>query len=157
MLQLVSYLGSQMDRWAHFLGGRPLRDQDAVLDLLFDPDKGLGLNIVRYNIGGGADLAVDSHLRDQPAAFLAVPGFRAAPTSDYDWSADMAQRAILFGAKKRGADLFEAFSNSPPPWMTYNGAVTGSNEFGIDNLKPDYYEAFADYLTEVVPRIPRPP
>ncbi|WP_434749904.1 hypothetical protein [Paenibacillus amylolyticus] len=45
--------GTSLAWWANDLGG--WKDQnkvDEVMDLIFDPVKGLGLNIVRYNIGG---------------------------------------------------------------------------------------------------------
>ena len=45
--------------------------------------------------------------------------------------------------------ILEAFSNSPPYWMTKSGCASGSTD-GSNNLKDDSYDAFADYLTEVV-------
>jgi O-glycosyl hydrolase len=45
--------------------------------------------------------------------------------------------------------ILEAFSNSPPYWMTNSGCASGSSDGG-NNLKDDSYDAFADYLTEVV-------
>lgn len=138
--------GTSLCWWGNFVGGLPKEDFDYVVDLLFDPRKGLGMNIVRYNIGGGADLTIDTNLRP----FGDVPGFKAGPNEPYDWTADKRQRAVLFAARDKGANIFEAFNNSPPPWMTFSGSVTGNWKNGQDNLNPKYYEAFADYLTEVV-------
>ena len=45
--------GTSLAWWANDLGG--WEDQtkvDEIMDLIFDPAQGLGLNIVRYNIGG---------------------------------------------------------------------------------------------------------
>src|SRR5690606_6536211 len=47
------------------------------------------------------------------------------------------------------AVIFEAFSNSPPYWMTKSGCASGSAD-GSNNLEDDAYDDFADYLTEVV-------
>lgn len=138
--------GTSLCWWANFVGGLPKEDFDYVVDLLFDPRKGLGMNIVRYNIGGGADLTFDTNLRP----FGDVPGFKSGPNEPYDWTADKRQRAVLFAARDKGANVFEAFNNSPPHWMTLSGSVTGNWKKGQDNLNPKYYEAFADYLTEVV-------
>ncbi|KAG0584644.1 hypothetical protein KC19_3G225400 [Ceratodon purpureus] len=138
--------GTSLCWWANFVGGLPKEDFDYVVDLLFDPRKGLGMNIVRYNIGGGADLTFDTNLRP----FGDVPGFKSGPNEPYDWTADKRQRAVLFAAREKGANIFEAFNNSPPHWMTLSGSVTGNWKKGQDNLNPKYYEAFADYLTEVV-------
>ena len=111
-----------LDRWANFVGGLPEVDMDYVVDLIFDQRKGLGFNIARYNIGGGADLKFDTNMRP----FADLPGFKADENAEYDWSADERQRKVLLGAKLRGANLFEAFNNSPPPWMTRSGSVTGT-------------------------------
>jgi O-glycosyl hydrolase len=57
---------------------------------------------------------------------------------------------VLLRIAERGTDVvFEAFSNSPPYWMTESGCASGSNDGG-NNLRDDSYDAFADYLTEVV-------
>lgn len=115
-----------MGRWANFVGGLPKDDFDYVVDLLFDPKKGLGMNIVRYNIGGGADLTFDTNLRP----FGDIPGFKSGPDAPYDWSVDKRQRDVLFAARERGANIFEAFNNSPPCWMTLSGSVTGMYPVG---------------------------
>ena len=51
--------------------------------------------------------------------------------------------------EKRPDAIFEAFSNSAPWWMTYSGCVGGNVNANDDNLKPEYYEAFAHYLVDV--------
>ncbi|RIB27657.1 Glycoside Hydrolase Family 30 protein [Gigaspora rosea] len=78
-----------------------------------------------------------------------VPGFRPCKNCDYNWTSDANQRWILFAAKDRGADVFEAFSNSPPYWMTYSNCSSGGRN-STNNLNFSYYDAYADYLTEVV-------
>lgn len=46
--------GTSLAWWANVLGGwKDKQKENEVMDLLFDPDRGLGLTIVRYNIGGG--------------------------------------------------------------------------------------------------------
>jgi O-glycosyl hydrolase len=117
------------------------------MDLVFSEEKGLGLNIVRYNIGGGENPAHRHFLR--PGGD--VPGFKATPDAPYDWGADANQRWVLLESINRGVTITEAFSNSPPWWMTVSGSVTGSGPWPAQNsLKDDSYGAFADYLTEVV-------
>ena len=51
---------------------------------------------------------------------------------------------------KRGVHIVEAFSNSPPYYMTYSLCASGNTDARNDNLKPEYYDKFIDYLTEVV-------
>ena len=78
-----------------------------------------------------------------------MPGFESS-SGTWDWNADADQRAILQRLVSSGSNvIIEAFSNSPPYWMTKSGCASGSTD-GSNNLKDDSYDAFADYLTEVV-------
>jgi O-glycosyl hydrolase len=79
----------------------------------------------------------------------AIPGFEPS-AGTWAWDADANQRAILQRITERGTGVvLEAFSNSPPYWMTKSGCASGNTD-GSNNLKDDSYDAFADYLTEVV-------
>lgn len=138
--------GTSLAWWGHILGQWEDQEKfDEVMDLIFDADKGLGLNIVRYNIGGGEDPNIDENTL-RPGGD--VPGFQPEE-GVWDLEADAGQRNVMLAAFDRGATIAEAFSNSPPYWMTVSGSVTGSEDGG-NNLKDEYYDEFADYLTEVV-------
>ncbi|MCR5342652.1 MAG: xylosidase/arabinofuranosidase [Butyrivibrio sp.] len=72
---------------------------------------------------------------------------------NYDWDADKNQVNVLKAAiAKAGADNFiaEAFSNSPPYFMTVSGCSSGNNSASKDNLREDSVEAFATYMADVV-------
>lgn len=143
--------GTSLAWWAHVVGQFPEPARTDYLDKAFSLDKGLGLNIVRYNIGGGENpqyLAPNKQFLEYRAA---VPAFLKVDGS-YDWTADAGQRHVLREAMKRGANLLEAFSNSPPYFMTRSGSVTGQRDNlpeGLDNIKPESDAAFAAYLAEV--------
>ncbi|AOZ93424.1 glycoside hydrolase family 30 protein [Paenibacillus crassostreae] len=138
--------GTSLAWWGHVLGQWTNKEKlNEVMDLVFDPNKGLGLNIVRYNIGGGEDPNIENNTL-RPGGD--VPGFQPNE-GQWDWDADIGQRAVLLASLQRGVTIAEAFSNSPPYWMTNSGSVTGAVDGG-NNLKDEYYDAFADYLTEVV-------
>ncbi len=140
--------GTSLAWWAHVVGGFPEPIRSEYMDWAFDPVKGLGLTVVRYNIGGGENpqyLAPNKQFMEYRCA---VPGYEPSP-GQWDWSADANQRWVLREAIRRGANRLEAFSNSPPFWMTHSGSVTG-NQGGADNLKPDSFDTFADYLATVV-------
>ena len=137
--------GTSLAWWGHIVG--QWEEEQAfheLMDLIFDPAKGIGINIVRYNIGGGENPGLPSTLR--PGAD--VPGFQPEE-GRWDWEADAGQRRVLLEAIRRGVNIAEAFSNAPPYWMTVSGSVTGADDGG-DNLRDAYRAAFADYLTEVV-------
>lgn len=136
--------GTSLCWWANHVGGWSAAARDRVVDALVDPVTGLGYNIFRYNIGGGENPA-----HDHMGQYREMPGFQNSDGS-WSWDNDANQRAVLVSIAERGDDLiFEAFSNSPPYWMTESGCASGSND-GSDNLMSDSYDAFADYLTEVV-------
>lgn len=133
----LCWWADRVGRWSHDGIAR-------VADVLLDDEAGLGFNIFRYNIGGGDDPAHD-HL----GQYKDIDGFQS-PDGSFDWSRDPYQRAVLDELVAREQDLIlEAFSNSPPYWMTQSGCAAGSASGG-NNLKDDAYEPFAHYLTEVV-------
>lgn len=137
--------GTSLAWWGHAIGSWSQENMEKVADLVFDVDKGLGLNIVRYNIGGGENPAIE-HNTLRPGGD--VPGFQPKE-GQWDWEADQGQRRIMLAGIERGVDIVEGFSNSPPYWMTKSGSVTGAVDGG-NNLKDEYYQAFADYLSAVV-------
>ncbi len=71
---------------------------------------------------------------------------------NYDWDADKNQINILKAAIKASGDGFlaEAFSNSPPYFMTNSGCSSGATESSKDNLRADSYNAFAAYMADVI-------
>jgi O-glycosyl hydrolase len=130
--------------WANVVGGYSNRDEYA--DLIF---KDLKLNIVRYNVGGGEN-------PDGPGTLqlrAMVPGFEPK-RGVWDWDADRNQRWMLKAALKRGVNRVEAFTNSPPYWMTVSGSVTGAED-GTNNLKVACEDDFAVYLAEVIQHLSR--
>lgn len=132
--------GTSLAWWAHITGGFTNRDEYA--DLAF---RELGLNIVRYNIGGGENPA-----RSNTMEFRArIPGFQPEP-GKWDWTADANQRWMLRAAVARGANHVVAFAKSPPYWMTYSGSVTGARNGADDNLRREHEATFAEYLATVV-------
>jgi O-glycosyl hydrolase len=122
--------------------------QSQYMDLLYgDPATRLtlGFNIARYNIAGGDD-PTHTHMR----ADAQMEGFQSGPGTAFDWTRDAPQRRMLQDAKKRGANIFEAASYSPPYWMTVSGCSSGSSVAHQDNLRADMYESFVTYLATVV-------
>ena len=140
--------GTSLAWWAKVIGGFPEPARTDYLDRAFDLKKGLGLNVVRYNIGGGENPLYIAPNKQFIEYRGLVPSFQPEP-GKWDWNADANQRYVLQFAIAKGADQLEAFSNSPPHWMTHSGSASG-NHGGTDNLKPEFDRAFADYLAEVV-------
>lgn len=165
-----SYQHEPFDGWgtalvwfANVTGGWPDELRDQLADDLFG-EEGLNFNIARYNIGGGDSPETEPYMRKGGA----VPGYWNRPAAigtdqvnwwdpsnpdHWNWTADANQQWWLKAAQERGADTFEAFSNSAPYFMTQSGYVSGNWDPWQDNLKTDQYEEFATYLTTVVDRL----
>lgn len=142
--QTFEGFGTSLCWWANHVGGWAAPARDALVDAIVNPASGLGYSVFRYNIGGGDDPAHQHMDR-----YRDMPGFEPS-AGTWSWDADANQTAILQRILASGQDVIvEAFSNSPPYWMTKSGCASGSSD-GSNNLKDDSYDAFADYLTEVV-------
>ncbi|MFD0686979.1 glycoside hydrolase [Actinomadura fibrosa] len=113
---------------------------------------GLGLNIVRYNLGActwtertrGRRRMVES-----PAIVRRKQIGEFWDGEHWDWCADANQWAMLTKARDNGADTFEMFSVSPPWWMTANGNPSGAERGQDDNLLRSNQEAFAHLIAMV--------
>lgn len=145
--------GTSLCWWANRIGYSDALSQLAA-EAFCDPARGLGLNILRYNIGGGDDPAHDHITRTDSM----MPGYWRNPqteggtyTWDYDWEQDRNQRNVLEKCMNVYGEglMVEAFSNSPPYFMTESGCTSGAVSAFRDNLKPDAYGAFARYLADV--------
>ncbi len=143
--QTLEGWGTSLAWWGHVVGGWSDAKRNEIADLVFNPTTGLGLSVARYNVGGGDDPA---HHHMRPGGD--VPGYQ--PTRGaWNWEADANQRWMLGAARTRGATLCEAFSNSPPYWMTRSGCAAGAADGG-DNLRDEDIDTFAAYLAEVLAR-----
>ena len=128
--------------------------KERIAELLFSrkPDSagnplGIGLSAFRFNIGGGtAEQGAASGIRD--------PNHRVEcflnPDGTYDWSKQAGYVWFLKKAKDYGVEDLIAFSNTPPVQFTLNGLGYKLAKDSIANLKPDKYNAYADFLTEVI-------
>lgn len=148
--QSIEGWGSSLCWWAAQVGNWDESKVDSIVDLITSPDK-LNMNIFRYNIGAGDDPShIDGHMVKGKGKRAEMEGFKASSDAPYDWSADKGQRIMMLKIKgKRPDAIFEAFSNSPPHWMTFSGCSAGNIDPMHDNLKPEYYGAFCDYLVDV--------
>ena len=142
--------GTSICWWGHHLGENLTDAQlDSVVKALYDEKEGLGLNIARYNIGGGDD---PEHHHQREFDGRDMPGLT---DKDGKWNLanDRGQLKALQLTVKYGADILEAFSNSPPYYMTESGCSSGNHNSGENNLPDENFDDFAEYLAEAVYRI----
>ena len=142
--------GTSLCWWANRIGYSDVLAQKAA-DVLFNAETGLGMNIARYNIGGGDD-PTHHHITRTDSM---MPGFwvldEATGKPVFDGTQDENQRNVLLRAAAVCGDSFiaEAFSNSPPYYMTESGCSSGAVYASQNNLREDQVEAFAEYLAQV--------
>ncbi len=139
--------------WANMCGKWSDANIDQIVDWLVSPT-GLNYSIFRYNIGGGDDPLNRNctlhHMGSGKGLRAEMEGFKDSASADYNWSRDAAQRKIMLKIKEKRPDaVFEAFSNSAPYYMTFSGCCAGNTSASSDNLKPQYYSDFAQYLVDV--------
>ncbi|MBC3539144.1 glycoside hydrolase [Rufibacter sediminis] len=146
------------DAWScQFVGNWPENKKNAIADLLFSTQldangqpKGIGLSLWRFNIGAGSSQQGEqSGIKDEwrrAESFLDNDG-------SYNWQRQAGQVWFLKAAQARGVSKFLAFPNSPTVNLTRNGKAFASN--GTPNLAPARYEAFSDYLADVIQGVER--
>jgi O-glycosyl hydrolase len=143
--QTIQGWGTSLAWWAEATGSWSLASRQALATMLFSPAQGIGLNAVRYNIGGvTAGVSCASSFR----AGAAVPSFEPSSGS-YDWSRDPAQVWWLQQAQNLGANQLTGVAYSPPAWMTVSGCSAGAATAHTDNLASSNYQAYANYLAAV--------
>jgi galactan endo-1,6-beta-galactosidase len=147
--------GNSLAWWARAIGGTANADHYADLiytDKTIDGYPGLGLNIVRYNVGGGGVNQPRENKGAKLQWYMDIHGYWADPKSSdpaaWNWSVDENQRSMMQKARRRGANLFEMFSDSPMWWMNSNRSTAGSSTGG-DCLMPENYDRFTFYLASV--------
>lgn len=132
----------------------PVEKREKMAELLFSKakaadgsPKGIGLSAWRFNIGGGTAEQGDSSgikdFRKRVECFL-------SPDGTYDWNKQAGYQWFLRKAKTYGVENLIAFSNTPPVQFNQNGRGFKTVKDYKANLKPDKYDAYADFLTEVI-------
>ncbi len=161
--------GTSIGWWGNRVGYSDELAQQAA-ELFFSED-GLGLDIVRYNVGGGDDPAHNHVTRsDSKLPCFAVPTYNEDGTLKrdengdveytYNWDNDKNQMNVLRRIKEQNPNVhIEGYTNSPPWFMAKTGCSGGgtvhmaSNGTDVDyieeNLDPSNYDNFATFLGDV--------
>ena len=142
--QTMEGFGASACWWSQEVGGWD--NLDEIIDLLYSEEKGIGLDIYRYNLGGGsqADTAIGDWRR-RAENFLSSSSDINNPDT-YNWDADVNARKTLASAQRANSNLkVTLFSNTAPVSLTDNGK--GYCDTGVkQNLSESNYQAFANYV-----------
>ncbi|MCR4903628.1 MAG: xylosidase/arabinofuranosidase, partial [Butyrivibrio sp.] len=95
---------------------------------------------------------LDKHTQEWYEENFVRADFDCGYAWNYDWDADANQINVVKAAAAQSGEDFiaEAFSNSPPYFMTVSGCSSGNFDAGEDNLRADSYTAFANYMADVI-------
>ncbi len=118
---------------------------------------GLGFNFARYNAGassansvnGQSMVILDIPVSRQMQGFWLNPSSTNPASTNWNWSLDANQRAMLLNAQALGANRFELFANSPMWWMCANFNPAGNGTGTTDNLASSNYDEFAIELATI--------
>ncbi len=151
--QVIQGWGSSMAWWANWAGGLNDSQRNSLADALFDPNKGIGLNVLRYNFGadGPGNVCHNSIAAGKAGVYTNIPTYKPTAAGNYDWAQDANQRWVLQAAQNRGANVFEGFVNSPPAWMLTNNCTSGAGG-NAENLSSAHYDDYTSYLTTIAKR-----
>ena len=114
---------------------------DRCIELMYDREKGIGLNYYRHNVGGGPTPGGVARPNRQTYTPEVSPGV-------YDLNRDAHAMKLLDRAIALGAEHVTIFMNSPPVRMTISGDTFG-NPTGQSNLKPECYDEYAKYAADI--------
>jgi galactan endo-1,6-beta-galactosidase len=152
--------GGSLAWWGKGVGGSTY--QTTYADLIFTLNNvsfngttlpGLGLNIARYNIGGGGLPSdnINGTVENLPSSvpwYKDIDGYwkdwnnSSVNSTSWDWFRDSNQRNLMWAARDRGVK-FEFFANAPMWWMTSEKSSAGGA------LQSWNRRDFAKYLAKV--------
>ena len=148
--QTIEGWGVSLAWWANIAGAWP---DSLIKEIASKATNDLNMNVFRFNIGGGENpnCPYGDHMTPDGRK---MPGYRAFQKDQqgwgtYDLSQDARQIKVMDQLAALRSDVItEVFSNSPPWWMTKSKCAAG-NVFGAENIDPNYFDDFADYLATV--------
>ena len=142
------------DAWrTQFVGKNwPTAKKEKIAELLFSKEedekgnpKGIGLSLWRFYISAGtAEQGEQSGIQNdwrRGESFVDEKG-------DYDWTKQEGQQWFLKQAKHYGVEKYLAFSIAAPVFWADNNKGWNSRTDGNLNLKPEFYDDYANFMVE---------
>ncbi len=143
-LQTLKGWGTSACWWSQYCADEKAAEE--IAELLYG-DTGLGLNIYRYNIGGGTDhenCRVTNPWRVTESFYKYD---REKEEGEYDFTADKTAVSMMKRCLDKGnIDTLIVFANSPHYAHTSTGQASGSLMYHTCNLPMSNYRKFADYF-----------
>ena len=159
-LQVIDGFGAS-DAWrTQFVGKNwPTAKREKIAELLFSKEedekgnpKGIGLSLWRFYISAGtAEQGEQSGIQNEwrrGESFVDEKG-------DYDWTKQEGQQWFLKKAKHYGVEKYLAFSIAAPVFWADNNKGWNSRTDGNLNLKPEFYDDYANFMLEFLDHFKR--
>lgn len=151
--QSFKSIGASGAWWAQIVGGWSHIDEasgesvrDRIARLLYSKEKGIGMGVYRYNIGGGSKHSGKGEY-SQPAR--ATECFEVSK-GEYDWNRDENAVYMMKKCVENGAEEVIFFVNSPIERLTKNGlAHNKKHQLFHENISKKNYKEFAKYCLDV--------
>lgn len=146
--QTVNGWGTSACWWSQNVSDAETRTE--LAKLLFSKE-GLGLNIYRYNVGGGINPEhnrVGNPWRSTESFYYYN---EESGKFEYDFTRDANAQAFLDEALSYGCiDTVVLFANSPHYSMTISQEASGSTQSGgVTNMSSEHYQDFVDYFLTI--------
>ncbi len=148
--QTIEGFGASGAWWAQVVGGWEHTDEksgkkvnERIAELLYSKENGIGMNIYRYNLGGGSKNSCSSVFPNKnrmAECFLKDNG-------EYDFTRDKNAVNMMKLCVNEGADSVILFSNSPPERYTKNHKSCLDKPWKSNLLRKNE-KAFAEYLSD---------
>lgn len=146
-MQILKGWGTSSCWWSQYC--RDLETAKEIAELLYGKT-GLGLNIYRYNVGGGTDpdnCRVTNPWRNTESLYTFD---REKECGKYDFSLDRSARDMMKLCLEKGnIDTLILFANSPHYSHTSTGQASGSLLYHTCNLPKANYRKFARYFLDI--------
>ena len=146
--QTFEGFGTSSAWWSQTIGDEETARE--IARLLYDDETGLGLDIYRYNIGGGEKENPHCRIGDPTRRTESFYVFNEETGAyEYDFTRDANARRMLDMAVEYGATEVILFCNSPHFSMTASGHASGGLTEYASNLPKENYGAFVDYVLTI--------
>lgn len=151
--------GTALAWWANNYGGRTdrvggIEYRKQIANMIFS-DQGLNLNIARYNLGTPYNPEIDPNWNSlsNGASYgqLCMNPLKMNKDDPFDWSMDSSQIWMLEEFYRLQGDraISEMWLNTSPWWTCVGGTPTGPVDKS-DNILPEQYPEFADYIVDAL-------
>ena len=121
-----------------------------IAKLLYDKEEGLGLDIYRFNIGGGEADNPDCRIWDRTRRTESFYYLNEDSQKwEFDFSRDSNAVRMMKLAVEYGASEVILFCNSPHYSMTVSGHASGGLQENVNNLPEENYDKFVDYVLTI--------